>query len=130
MAISSPGIGSSLDVNSIITQLMALEQRPLTLLGIKEARLQSRLSAIGQVKGVLSSIQSGLAGLKDASRFSSFKGASSDATVTSVTASTFAEQILIEGILSGRPIAASVRNRRDPTPLPPNRFCRRRPIWV
>ncbi|HEY5763201.1 MAG TPA: flagellar filament capping protein FliD [Rhodocyclaceae bacterium] len=91
MAISSPGIGSSLDVNSIVSQLMALEQRPLTLLGIKEARLQSRLSAIGQVKGALSSIQSGLANLKDASRFSSFKGASSDATVASVTASTFAE---------------------------------------
>jgi len=30
MAISSPGLGSNLDVNSIVSQLMALEQKPLT----------------------------------------------------------------------------------------------------
>jgi len=30
MALSSPGIGSGLDVNGLVSQLMALEQRPFT----------------------------------------------------------------------------------------------------
>jgi flagellar hook-associated protein 2 len=28
MAVSSPGLGSNLDVNSIVSQLMAVEKRP------------------------------------------------------------------------------------------------------
>jgi flagellar hook-associated protein 2 len=37
MAISAPGVGSGLDVTSIISQLMTLERRPLTLLDRQEA---------------------------------------------------------------------------------------------
>ena len=32
MAISSPGLGSGLDVNSIVSQLVALERKPIELL--------------------------------------------------------------------------------------------------
>jgi hypothetical protein len=42
MALSSPGLGSNLDVNSIISQLMSLEQRPLTALSQKEASLSGQ----------------------------------------------------------------------------------------
>jgi flagellar hook-associated protein 2 len=46
MAISSPGLGSNLDVNSIISQLMSLEQRPLTALAERKrfSRPRSRPS--------------------------------------------------------------------------------------
>lgn len=91
MAISSPGLGSNLDVNNIVSQLMAIEQRPLTLLGVREARFQSTLSAIGQVKGVLSTVQTSLSVLKDASRFASFRATSSDSTVASAVTSAFAD---------------------------------------
>jgi flagellar hook-associated protein 2 len=91
MAISSPGIGSSLDVNGIVTQLMAIEQRPLSLLSVKEARLQGRLSALGQVKGSLSTIQTALGNLKDASQFSAFKATSSDTAVATASANGFAD---------------------------------------
>ena len=40
--ISSPGIGSGLDVNSIITQLMAIEQQPVTELKTKASKIQIR----------------------------------------------------------------------------------------
>ncbi len=43
--ISSPGIGSSLDVNSIIAQLMSLEQRPLTVLQSKASQITTKISA-------------------------------------------------------------------------------------
>ena len=36
-SISSPGIGSGLDINSIISQLMTAASQPLTLLDRKEA---------------------------------------------------------------------------------------------
>lgn len=88
MAISSPGIGSNLDVNSIVSQLMALERRPLTLLANKEARFQARLSAVGTLKGALSSFQSAISGLASASKFAATKKTSlSDTSAVAVSAS-------------------------------------------
>ncbi|MDH5551856.1 MAG: hypothetical protein OEX82_00840, partial [Nitrosomonas sp.] len=45
--LSSPGIGSGLDVNGIVSQLMAIESQPLTALATKEAKQQAQLSAFG-----------------------------------------------------------------------------------
>ena len=50
MAISSPGIGSNLDINSIVSQLMAIEQQPLKKLATQEASYQAKLSAFGSLK--------------------------------------------------------------------------------
>ena len=50
MALSAPGIGSNLDVNSMVSQLMAIERRPLTLSQTREATVQSQLSAYGILK--------------------------------------------------------------------------------
>jgi flagellar hook-associated protein 2 len=61
--ISSPGVGSGLDVNSIVTQLMAIEQQPLTNMQNKETALQSQISAYGQIKSSLSSLQSSITGM-------------------------------------------------------------------
>jgi flagellar hook-associated protein 2 len=57
MALSSPGLGSNLDVNSIISQLMSLEQRPLTALSQKEASYQAKISALGSLQGTISALQ-------------------------------------------------------------------------
>ncbi|MBK6631503.1 MAG: flagellar filament capping protein FliD [Betaproteobacteria bacterium] len=57
MALSSPGLGSGLDVSSLVSQLMALERRPLTALATKEAKYQAQLSAYGSLKGALSSFK-------------------------------------------------------------------------
>lgn len=57
MAISSAGIGSGLDVNSIVSQLVNVEKQPLKLLQNKAAGLQSTLSAYGSVKSVLAGLQ-------------------------------------------------------------------------
>ncbi len=86
MAISSPGIGSNLDVNSIVSQLMALEQRPLQALNRKEASFQAQLSAFGTLKGALSTFQTSLKGLNDLTKFQAFKATSSDASVATVAA--------------------------------------------
>lgn len=90
MALSSPGIGSNLDVNSIVSQLMQVESQPLTKLDRKEASYQAQLSAYGSIKGALSTFQSAVRGLSDVSRFRSFSATSSDSTVASVSSSSIA----------------------------------------
>lgn len=91
MAISSPGLGSNLDVNSIISQLMSLEQRPLVALSRKEASFQSKISAIGSLKSVLSALNSAAAGLVPGStqtateKFTTYRSTIADATIASVS---------------------------------------------
>jgi flagellar hook-associated protein 2 len=55
--LTASGVGSGLDIKSLVSQLMAVEQRPLGLLAQQEARYQAKLSALGSVQGYLSSIQ-------------------------------------------------------------------------
>jgi flagellar hook-associated protein 2 len=87
MAISAPGIGSNLDINSIVSQLMAIEQRPRTLLDTKEAAYQARLSAYGQLRSALSSLQSAVQALALPSRFETRTASAADPSVLSASAS-------------------------------------------
>ena len=47
--ISSPGIGTQLDVKSIVTSLVDLEKRPLDALKLQAATVQTKISAFGQI---------------------------------------------------------------------------------
>lgn len=86
MALSSPGIGSNLDVNSIVTQLMALERRPLVQLDSREAAFQAQLTAFGSLKGAVAAFQNSMAGLRDAGRFESFRVQTGNPAVLAATA--------------------------------------------
>ena len=81
MAISSPGIGSNLDVSSIVTQLMSIEQRPKLLLDAKEAAYQARLSAYGQLRGALAALQTSVRSLADPARFQTRSATVADSTI-------------------------------------------------
>lgn len=81
MAISSPGIGSGLDVNGIVSKLMAIEQQPLTVLAQREASYQAKLTGIGTIQGALSSFQSAVSALNNPSKFTSLSTTVSDSTV-------------------------------------------------
>ncbi len=65
--LSSPGLGSGLDINGLVSKLMAVEQRPLVLLAKKEASFQAKISALGSLKGALSSLQTAAEALIPAS---------------------------------------------------------------
>lgn len=92
-SISSLGIGSGLDMEGIISKLMAVEQQPLTQLDTKEASYQSKISALGTLQGAVSSLNSALAsivpssGQTGASKFINYKAALSDSSIASATAS-------------------------------------------
>ena len=64
--LNAPGVGSGLDVKSLVTQLMAAEQRPLTLLATKEAGYQAKLTGLGSINGVLSALQTAASSLASA----------------------------------------------------------------
>jgi flagellar hook-associated protein 2 len=85
--ISSPGIGSNLDVNGIVSQLMSVEQQPLLSLAKKEASYQAKLSAIGSLKGALSSFQAAAKALSDIGKFQATKATVGDGAVASATGS-------------------------------------------
>ena len=86
MALSSPGIGSNLDVNGIVSQLMSIERQPLTALAKQEASYQAQLSAYGNLKGALSFFQSSVRALSDLSKFQAVTANVSDSTVFTASA--------------------------------------------
>ncbi|HQV89774.1 MAG TPA: flagellar filament capping protein FliD [Nitrosomonas sp.] len=84
--LSSPGIGSGLDVTGIVSQLMAVERRPLSALDSKEATQQTKLTAFGSLKGAVSSFQSSLAALASPEKFTGVAASITDTTLASVSA--------------------------------------------
>lgn len=89
MALQATGLGSGLDIESMVKQLMTVERQPITRLGVREASFQSKLSAFGQLKSSLSTLQTAANGLKDASKFAATKatpGADAGFTASSTVA--------------------------------------------
>ncbi len=54
--ISSPGIGSGIDVSSIVSQLVALDKAPLTQLQATATTTQTKLSTYGTIKSQVSAL--------------------------------------------------------------------------
>ncbi|MDH1476471.1 flagellar filament capping protein FliD [Comamonas thiooxydans] len=57
MAISSIGIGSGLEVETIVSQLVALESKPITALQTKATGINTQISAFSQLKSQISNLQ-------------------------------------------------------------------------
>ena len=85
--LSSPGIGSGLDVNSIVAKLMAAEAAPLQAYDRKTASFQAKVSALGALSGALGVFQSALGGLTKADAFRSLSAIPGDATILSASTS-------------------------------------------
>lgn len=87
MGIGVGGLMSGLDTNSIITQMMQLERRPILLLQQKEAGIQSRISALGALKSGLVGLQASTTVLKSTSGYGTMQATSGNSTVLAATAS-------------------------------------------
>jgi flagellar hook-associated protein 2 len=83
--ISSAGIGSGLDVNSIVSQLMAIEKRPLTALQTKETALQTTVSEYGKIKSAVATLNDLAAKLAGASAWRQTVATASNAAVSAST---------------------------------------------
>jgi flagellar hook-associated protein 2 len=84
--ISSPGLGSNLDVKSIVSQLVALEKKPLDTLKLQAATVQTKISAFGQIKSLVSTLADTLGKLTSVTGWNSVSATSSDSSAVSVSA--------------------------------------------
>ncbi|MDR7150935.1 flagellar hook-associated protein 2 [Hydrogenophaga palleronii] len=98
MAISSPGLASGIDIQGIVSKLVALEQAPLIPLQQKAASLQSKLSIYGSIKSMVSGLADAAAKLSAPSAWTSVRGMTSmpDAVNISVAPGTAATSMAIE----------------------------------
>jgi flagellar hook-associated protein 2 len=87
-SISSAGIGSGLDVNSIVSSLMAVEQRPLNQLQDQASSLGTRLSTVGKMQGYFSALQTKANALTSATLWSGTIATSADTAAVKVSTST------------------------------------------
>ncbi|MFK8047107.1 MAG: flagellar filament capping protein FliD [Halioglobus sp.] len=84
--ITAAGVGSGLDIEGLVTQLVAAERAPTAnRLTREEFQLTAQLSAFGSFKGALASFQGTLSSLNDVSRFSQRTTTSSDSDILEVT---------------------------------------------
>ncbi len=90
-AITSAGLGSGLDIEGLVSKLVAAEGQPASSrLNRKEANLQADLSAFGSLKGALSAFQTSVQGLKDVSAFQARTATSSNTDLFTVAANSSA----------------------------------------
>ncbi|QAZ40521.1 flagellar hook protein [Methylibium sp. Pch-M] len=87
MAISSPGLGSGLDVSSIVSQLVALERKPLEKMQTAATFMQTQVSAYGQLQSLVSAVGDAAKALAKPTLWQAASAGTSDATSVAATAS-------------------------------------------
>ncbi|MDD5335620.1 MAG: flagellar filament capping protein FliD [Rhodoferax sp.] len=85
--VSSLGIGSNLDLTSLLASIKSNEQAPLLVLQKQQTSYTSRLTAYGQLNSALSALQSAAATLSKATLFQGVKANSTASDVVGATAS-------------------------------------------
>jgi flagellar hook-associated protein 2 len=92
--ITALGSGSGLDLESLVTKLMAVEQAPITALQTQEASYNAKISALGTLKSKLSALQTASVALKTdvgqtaLDKFASFTATVADTTIATAKATT------------------------------------------
>lgn len=88
--ISSPGLGSGLDVKSIVSQLVEIERTPIKTLNTRTEVLNAKLSAFGLVQSYITNLQDATNILARPATWKQTTAASADPGAVSVTSSTTA----------------------------------------
>lgn len=84
--ISSAGIGSGLDIESLVSKLVAAERTPITQLNQKIEGLKTELSAFGKVQSALSALRDAASKLTAPSNWGGTLATSSDPTAVTASA--------------------------------------------
>ncbi|MDH5426061.1 MAG: flagellar filament capping protein FliD [Gammaproteobacteria bacterium] len=89
--LSASGIGSGLDINSLLSQIVQAERTPTeNRLNLLEAKAQAEISAFGSLKSAVTSFRSSLNSLKTASGFSVNNVSVGDKNLLTASASSIA----------------------------------------
>jgi flagellar hook-associated protein 2 len=85
-SISSTGIGSGLDVNSIVSQLVALEKTPLKTLAVKATNVQAQISAFGDIQSQFAALTDVATRIAAPGVWAARNASSSNASAATITA--------------------------------------------
>jgi len=89
--ISVPGVGSGLDINALVTQLVAVERAPAqNQINQLRSLVLSRISALGGLNAALDGVKSAFTALSDGSAFTRRTATSGDTAVLTVAAASAA----------------------------------------
>lgn len=80
------GSTSTIDVESIVSQLMKIERRPVSKLDVKIANKEIEISAFGSLKAKASALESALSALEKPTTFSAKSVSSSDPSIVTADA--------------------------------------------
>ncbi|MDJ0740334.1 MAG: flagellar filament capping protein FliD [Gammaproteobacteria bacterium] len=86
MAITAAGVGSGIDIETIVSQLMTLERQPLTALERRESDTRAQISAYGSLRSAVSTFQTAMRDLSTLDAFRVFLSESSDEDVMTASA--------------------------------------------
>ena len=91
-SITSTGLGSGLDIKTLVSSLVSAEQTPATKrLDTQEAKLTTQISSYGNIKSAMSTFQSSLTALTNLNTFQKLTATSSDIATVTATASSNAD---------------------------------------
>ena len=119
MAITATGIGSGLDIKGLVTQMMRIERQPLTRLDTKRTQYESQISAFGQIKGAISTLQSALEALKNTDTFGAVKASvapNADFTASAKAGAAIGNyDIAVQQLAKQQRVATSATTQFDPS---------------
>src|SRR3989344_6462932 len=119
VGISSAGIGSGLDIEGIISSLMAAERIPLTKVSQERTAINTKISIYGIIKNSFADLKSAADKLSNLSNLNPLKVASSDdkqvAATASATAAKGTYSIQVSQLAKAQSVAASSVATADTT---------------
>ena len=86
-SVTSLGIGAGIDLESLLANIIAAEQRPLVLLEGRKIDAETKISALGQIRSSLSEFQTAVEALSTPESFRTVTATSSDDSVFTASAS-------------------------------------------
>jgi len=90
-SISSLGVGSGLNAEALVTQLMSVEKQSLTSLQTKQSGVQTKISAFGSISSLVDALKGKLSTMKSINTLAATKATSSDTDVLTATTSSSAK---------------------------------------
>lgn len=109
MALTAAGIGSGLDVESMISQLVTLQKQPLKQLQTTASSIESKISTVGSLKSLMSTLKDAASKLTSASAWQLTTAASSStAAAVKVTGAptTGASEISVQQLARSQSLAS------------------------
>lgn len=124
-SITSLGVGSGLELETLVTNLMTAEKTPLTTLKSKQSAYNVKISALGTLNSALTSLQSAASAMKPgtletaASKFATYQATVANTAIASATASTGAVAgkyaLEVDQLASGQQIKTAFTGKTSTT---------------